>query len=172
MSKPRVFRTVPRPLRALAPYAPAVAAVDTVLDGDTVRVQADPGYDAYPCFDVRIKDLCAQELTDRDPIRRALAEIEHEDTQALLPLDLLCIVTTYHTITDQTKQSFARLLGSFTLMDGRDLATVWAQGTDARWQRLQERFGWGDAERDAARHRIAAEDMARRSRLAPRKDRQ
>lgn len=108
MAKPQVFANYPKLMRL--PYGPYMAVVDRVIDGDTIVLIVDIGFDEYACAVVRLARINAPEMSEA-------AGLEARDfVLSLLPYGSpVQVVAT-------AKDPYGRYVGEVTLQDARNLS--------------------------------------------------
>jgi micrococcal nuclease len=90
MRKPAEFAGFPtKTLGGLAPYGPYRAIVRHVVDGDTLDVLIDSGFNNYTHQTIRVRGINAPEL------REATGKVAHAYVRELLPPGTPCVVKTY-----------------------------------------------------------------------------
>jgi len=98
------------------------ATVTKVVDGDTLRLQADLGFKTHVDLTVRVKDLWAPELdTPGGHTARQMAEL-------LIPPGTRVVIRTHKTRTGNDLESLGRYVADVQLADGRDFAEVMVSG--------------------------------------------
>jgi len=100
------------------------ATVVRVVDGDTVYVTADLGFDISFVIDLRLLDFDAPEIFHYS----CQAELDHGERAKALANRLLPVgeTVTINTQKDHTGK-YGRYLARITLPDGRDFVTVMRQ---------------------------------------------
>lgn len=117
MSKPMQFQDWPDTLDV--PYGPYRAAVERVIDGDTVHVLLSLGMNEYAYRMLRIADVNAPELFSGTKEERVRGKAARDFLASLLPPGTKCRLTTR-----RDAATFGRYVADIELEDGRDVATV------------------------------------------------
>jgi micrococcal nuclease len=127
--KPVELAGYPDELATLAPFGPFRAAVTHVVDGDTVDVLLDAGFNMYTYMSIRVAGIDAPELFSGDEAGR-LRGLEARDYLERLLADRgrHCVVAS-----EKWPRSFGRYVGSIMLTDGTDLAEAMVVAGHAVW---------------------------------------
>ncbi len=96
------------------------------LDGDTLALRCDLGFNVSCEQTVRLAGLDTPELRSPDPAERGRAVLAHRRAMALLPPGAPCTIATAK---GDPADKYGRFLGRVTLADGTDLnAALLAEG--------------------------------------------
>ena len=119
MRKPQEFDGFPEELERLAPWPLYRAVIKYWVDGDTLYVLADAGWNEYPYRVLRLAGVDAPELYSGPPEIRARGQAARDFAATLAPPGTPCVVDA-----QPDRQSFGRYVASVTLADGADLAAA------------------------------------------------
>jgi micrococcal nuclease len=90
-----------------------------VLDGDTIDVSADLGFNLTHKIRVRVKDFDAPEMKSKNLKEAELALVATEMAMRLLPIGAIVKITTH-----KDPAAYNRYEASILMIDGRDFAQV------------------------------------------------
>lgn len=126
MPSPKQFANWPE---VLAPsFGPYRAVVDRIVDGDTLYMLVDLGFNVYVYHSVRIMDIDAPELYTSDLIEREKGRASRAYLESVAPPETKCLIET-----DKDKRTFGRYVASVLLEDGADVATLMVEAGHAEW---------------------------------------
>jgi micrococcal nuclease len=127
--KPVELDGYPDELAALAPFGPFRAAITYVVDGDTVDVLLDAGFNSYTYMSIRVAGIDAPELFSGDEAGRLRGLEAREYLERLLAdRGRHCIVAS-----EKWPRSFGRYVAAIMLADGTDLAEAMVAAGHAVW---------------------------------------
>lgn len=113
-NKPREFSDYPDVLADKAPFGPYRAVVLRVVDGDTLYVNVDLGFNLYQVMSVRLKDVDAPEMFSGDNREAGIAARDY--VMEVAPSGTHCLI-----YSEKWSQSFTRYVASILLEDGEYL---------------------------------------------------
>lgn len=117
MRKPLQFDAFPAALAERAPWPPYRAVVERWVDGDTLDIFADAGWNEYPYRTIRLQGIDAPELNRRATQARGAAARDYAMT--LAPPGTPCVV-----LAEPDTQTFGRYVAVVTLADGTDVGAA------------------------------------------------
>ena len=117
MPKPAQFNDWPSSLEI--PYGPYRAVVERIVDGDTLYVFIDPGFNQYPYHSIRLADVDAPEMFSGDAAEREKGRKARDYLAALVPVGTPVVLDT-----DRDRTSFARYIGWLMREDGMHINQV------------------------------------------------
>lgn len=112
---PSEFADYPAALKARVPFGPYRAVVTYVVDGDTVDVLTDRGFNDYPYLAIRVAGIKAHELFTGN-LRGPAAEARRHAVHLVHKHGRWCIVHS-----QKWSPSFGRYVAQIELTDGTDL---------------------------------------------------
>jgi len=125
--KPVEFRDFPDSLKDETNFGPYRAVVKEWVDGDTLRVLIDIGFNLYPYETIRIADIDTPELN-----RAATAEAGRAAkayAESIAPAGTLIVIDTR-----PDTESFGRYVAFLMLPDGSDIGTTIVNAGHAVWR--------------------------------------
>lgn len=88
-------------------YEYAARLVD-VIDGDTIDVMVDLGFEVYTGKRLRFKGVDTEEIRDKDPIRRENAQKARDFVKSVLGNNRPLTIKTFKTRTGKDRKTFGR----------------------------------------------------------------
>ena len=92
------------------------------LDGDTLEVEIDMGFEVYARKKVRVYGINAREVHSKDPNEKSMGIKATLFAQSIAPVSGYVLIKSHKANKEQEK--FGRWLADIRLADGRDFATV------------------------------------------------
>jgi micrococcal nuclease len=127
--KPVELAGFPNELAAMAPFGPFRAAIRHVIDGDTVDILLDAGFNSYTYMSIRVAGIDAPELFSGDEEGRLRGLEAREYLERLLAESgRHCVVAS-----EKFPRSFGRYVASLRLSDGTDVAEAMVAAGHAIW---------------------------------------
>jgi micrococcal nuclease len=97
-------------------YTYYAEVIELAHDGDTIRLDVDLGYDAHIHKNIRLENINAAELDDKNPDVKKEAFAARDYLRKLLPIGTKVVVKT-----EKFRESFIRYVGFIYLQDGTDI---------------------------------------------------
>ncbi len=119
MRRPVEFAEFPSSLVLRAPFGPYRGVAKHVVDGDTLDLLIDLGFNAYTYQTVRLRGIDAPEMYGGSAEEKVRGQASRAYLESLVPPLTPCVVTTW-----KDRQTFGRYVADITLESGDGLAEL------------------------------------------------
>ena len=124
--KPAEFQSFPA---SIDPgFGPFRAIIKHIVDGDTLDLLVDEGFNNYTYLTVRIMGIDAPEIFRGTEEERAWGQAAKMHLEGIAPVGTPCVIRT-----DKDRQSFGRYSASLLLADGTDVGSAVVEAGHAEW---------------------------------------
>ena len=110
-------------------FGPYRGVVQKIIDGDTLYILLDGGFQVYSYHSIRLFGVNAPELYTSDAAERERGRAARSFVESIAPPGTKCLVRT-----DKDHTTFGRYVASILLADGTDLASATVEAGYAEWR--------------------------------------